>query len=81
MIIIIIIKYAMQVHDDRWFKFCIPYRRKLNLVVEPKIVIARISADLNLAVVIIDCQTTKFNSPPNFPAIRYFVSVISLSCR
>ena len=30
-------------------------------------------ADFNLAVVIIDSQTAKFNSPPNFPAIRYTV--------
>ena len=31
-------------------------------------------ADFNLAVVIIDCQTIKFNSPPNFLAIRYVMS-------
>ena len=34
-------------------------------------------ADFNLAVVIIDRQTTKFNSPPNFPAIRYMHVIIS----
>ena len=28
-------------------------------------------ADFNLAVVTIDRQTAKFNSPPNFPAVRY----------
>ena len=27
--------------------------------------------NFNLAVVEVDCQTTKFNSPPNFLAIRY----------
>ena len=27
--------------------------------------------NFNLAVVKVDCQTTKFNSPPNFPAIWY----------
>ena len=34
----------------------------------------------NLAVVIIDRQTAKFNSPPNFPAIRYMENVTP-SCR
>ena len=32
--------------------------------------IAKILADFNLAVVEVDLQTAKFNSPPNFPAIR-----------
>ena len=27
------------------------------------------------AVVELDCQTAKFNSPPNFPAIRYIILV------
>ena len=30
-----------------------------------------ILADFNLAVAKVNHQTTKFNSPPNFPAIRY----------
>ena len=45
----------------------------LNLAVRYGIAI-RIHASRkfwNLAVVIIDRQTAKFNSPPNFPAIRY----------
>ena len=29
----------------------------------------------NLAVVEVDRQTAKFNSPPNFPAIRYSYNV------
>ena len=31
--------------------------------------IAQVLADFNLAVVEVDRQTAKFNSPPNFPAI------------
>ena len=65
----------------------IPYSRKywreLNLVVGSQIAIAKALADFNLAVrdnnmhssnlavVALDRQTAKFNSPPNFPAIRY----------
>ena len=75
----------------------IPYSRKywreLNLAVGPQIAIAKILADLNLAVrygiatciickyeilahfnlavAKVDHQTAKFNSQPNFPAIRY----------
>ena len=32
-----------------------------------------ILADFNLAVAKADCQTTKFNSPPNFPAVQYLI--------
>ena len=63
------------------------YWQELNLAVGPQIGIAKILVDLkdrhvyiceyeilvdvNLAVAKIDCQTAKFNSLPNFPAIRY----------
>ena len=50
----------------------IPYSRKywrsLNLVVWSRAAEIKILADFNLAVV---ARTAKFNSPPNFPAIRY----------
>ena len=36
-----------------------------------------ILADFNLAVAKRDCQTTKFNSLPNFLAIRYYACKIS----
>ena len=61
------------------------YWRELNLAVEPQIAITRILVDLNLAAWYgtairmyasrkfggcnIDCQTAKFNSLLNFPAI------------
>ena len=38
----------------------------------------RILADFNLAVTKADHQTTKFNSPPNFSAIRYVLSLREL---
>ena len=73
------------------------------MAVEPKIAIARILANLNLAVrygiairislilinmrvgnfggffnlAVVDCQIAKFNSPPNFPAIRYTLAIYS----
>ena len=37
-----------------------------------------ILADFNLVVVKVDRQTTKFNSPPNFPAIWHTVLVATL---
>ena len=61
------------------------------MAVDPKIAIARILADFNLAVRYriaiciyaimkfgsynIDCQTTKFNFLPNFLAIRYLITL------
>ena len=38
-------------------------------------------ADFNLAVVIIDRQTAKFNSLPNFPARRYPLGLITCTRR
>ena len=35
----------------------------------------KLHADFNLVVTEIDCQTAKFNSPPNFLAIRYFTHI------
>ena len=53
----------------------------LNLVVRYGIAIHNILyvskkflADVKLAVAQVDCQTAKFNSPPNFPAIQYILS-------
>ena len=39
--------------------------------------------DFNLVVAKTDCQTIKFNSPPNFPAIRYnfYTSIIKQNAR
>ena len=39
-----------------------------------------ILTDFNLAVVKVDHQTAKFNSPPNFPAIQYFGCSVLLTC-
>ena len=47
------------------------YWRELNLAVGSQIAISNVLADLNLAVAQAVRQTAKFNSPPNFPAIRY----------
>ena len=62
------------------------YWRELNLVVGSQMAIVKVLADFNLVVrygiairiyasnlvvVEVDCQTTKFNSLPNFPAIQY----------
>ena len=44
------------------------------MVVGSQFAIANVLVDLNLAVARAVCQFTKFNSPPNFPAIRYDLS-------
>ena len=49
------------------------YWRQLNLAVEPKITITTVLVDFNVVVAHAHCQTAKFNSMPNFPAIQYSV--------
>ena len=53
----------------------VPYSRKiwweLNLADHLESAQVKILADFNLVVVGAKCQTAKFISPPNFPAIRY----------
>ena len=46
-------------------------------MVGSQMAIAKILVDFNLAVAKADCQTAKFNSPPNFPGIRYMYDLIS----
>ena len=49
-------------------------RASLHLVNQDLIICKHeILVDFNLAVAKVDRQTTKFNSPPKFPAIRYVV--------